>query len=81
MFVASGIISSTFNFQLRSKEEIERKRKEALAKREEAGRRRVKSEEEAERKRREEAERKNVDAKARKKEEAEKYNRVLLRVT
>jgi len=71
--------SSPVVSQLRSREEIEKKRKEALAKREEAGRRRVKSEEEAERKRREEAERKNVDAEARKKEEAEKYNRVLLR--
>jgi len=77
--VFKRVKSSPVVSQLRSKEEIERKRKEALAKREEAGRRRVKSEEEAERKRREEAERKNVDAKARKKEEAEKYNRVLLR--
>merc|ERR550519_1543146 len=48
--------SSPVVSQLRSQEEIDRKRKEAMAKREEAGRRRIKSEEEAERKKREEAE-------------------------
>merc|ERR1712130_392176 len=45
--------SSPVVSQLRSQEEIDRKRKEALAKREEAGRRRIKSAEEAERKKRE----------------------------
>merc|ERR1719474_2427433 len=84
--VFKRVKSSPVVSQLRSKEEIERKRKEALAKREEAGRRRVKSEEEAERKRREEAERKRREeaerknvAEAREKEEAENYNRVMLR--
>jgi len=66
--------SSPVVSQLRSQEEIDRKRKEAMAKREEAGRRRIKSEEEAERKKRKEAEKRlgEVEADKKKAEEVEK---------
>lgn len=71
--------SSPVVSQIRSQEEIERKRKEAMAKREEMGRRRKKSEEEAERKRREEAEKMKEEVDKKRKEEVEKYNKSLMR--
>merc|ERR1712083_569626 len=71
--------SSPVVSQLRSQDEIERNRKEAMAKREEMGRRRKKSEEEAERKRREEAEKMKEEVDKKRKEEVEKYNKSLMR--